>query len=250
MKAIIIGATSGLGREVAIRLIRKGWTVGITGRRLEELEALQAEFGTDNVYVARMDITLPEATSVLDALIGQMGAPDLFFHVSGVGYQNHELELEKELRTVRTNCEGMVRMVDHFMNFVHSSPDVYTRTHKAHIAVITSIAGTAGLGTSPAYSATKRMQQTYLSALAQLSRMEKIPVQFTDIRPGFVLTPILDPNKKYPMAMTTDQAATHIVKALERKRRVYIFDWRFRILVAVWKLIPRPLWERITWARN
>ena len=122
--------------------------------------------------------------------------------------------------------------------------------HKAHIAVVTSVAGTAGLGTAPAYSATKRMQQTYISALAQLVRMEKIPVMFTDIRPGFVATDILNPDKKYPMLLSLQKAGDEVMKAIRRKRRIYTFDWKFRILVFFWNLVPRCIWERLTWVKN
>ena len=94
------------------------------------------------------------------------------------------------------------------------------------------------------------MQSTYLSALAQLSRMEHIPVRFTDIRPGFVATDILNPDKHYPMLMTKEKATDHIMKALRRKKRVYTFDWRFRVVTFFWRLIPRGIWERITWIKN
>lgn len=249
MKAIIIGATSGLGREIAVRLVRKGWLIGVSGRRREALESLQTELGSGSVHISSMDVTRPEATAALDGLIEKTGAPDLLFYAAGVGYQNRELDEEKEIRTVKTNCEGMVRIVDHFLNYVRSHPDIYTSEHKAHIAIITSVAGTAGLGTAPAYSATKRMQQTYISSLVQLSMMEKTPAQFTDIRPGFVQTPILNPDKKYPMAMSTERAACHIVRALEKKKRICTFDWRFCLIVLGWRLIPRWLWERITWVK-
>jgi short-subunit dehydrogenase len=179
-----------------------------------------------------------------------MGAPDLFFYVSGVGYQNRELDLDREIRTVQTNCEGMVRMVDHFVNYVRVHPEIYSDVHKAHVAVISSIAGTAGMGTAPAYSASKRMVQTYLSALVQLSRMEKIPVQFTDIRPGFVATDLLNPEKHYPMLLSKEKAADEVMKALRRKKRIHTFDWRFRLMVFGWKCIPRWLWERMTWVKN
>lgn len=247
-KAVIIGATSGLGREVASRLVAEGWTVGITGRRQEALESFRSEHTSGKVYISTMDVTREDSVDALDTLIGQIGSPDLFFYVSGVGYQNPELDLDKEIRTVRTNCEGMVRMVDHFMNYVRSHRQDYTQ--KAHIAVITSVAGVVALGTAPAYSATKRMQSTYLSALAQLSRMEDIPVCFTDIRPGFVATDILNPDKHYPMIMTKEKAAEHIMKALRCRKRVYTFDWHFRFATFMWKFIPRYIWERITWIRN
>ncbi|MBR3491342.1 MAG: SDR family NAD(P)-dependent oxidoreductase, partial [Bacteroidales bacterium] len=151
-------------------------------------------------------------------------------------------------RIIQTNSEGMVRMVDHFFNYVRTHN--YSKSHKAHIAVITSIAGTNGMGASPAYSATKKMQSTYLTALSQLSRMDKIPVCFTDIRPGFVATDILNPNKHYPMLMSKEKATDHVMKALHKKKRVYTFDWRFRLVVGLWKMIPRFVWERLTWIQN
>jgi len=246
--AIIIGATSGIGREVASRLVKEGWKVGISGRRTRALEDFRSLYGADKVFISTMDVTRDDSIQALDSLLEQTGAPDLFLYSSGVGYQNPELNPEKEILMVRTNCEGMVRMLDHFIDYVKSHKDSYI--NKAHIAVITSVAGVGALGIAPAYSATKKMQSTYLSALAQLSRMEHIPVRFTDIRPGFVATDILNPEKHYPILMTKEKAADLIMKALKRKKRVYTFDWRFRVVTFIWKLIPRCIWERLTWVKN
>lgn len=246
-KAIIIGATSGIGRAVAIRLLEKGWTVGISGRRSDALEDIASIY--ERAVPQQMDITTPDAVSTLDSLLELVGPPDLFLHVSGVGYQNPALNEDRELLMVRTNCEGMVRIVTHFINYVKSSGE-YSNERKAQIGVVTSVAGTAGLGVAPAYSATKKMQSTYLSALSQLVRMERLPVCLSDIRPGFVATEFLNPEKKYPMMIIVDDAATHILKGLERKKRIIIFDWKFKCLTFIWKLIPRPIWERMTFIKN
>ena len=246
-KAIIIGATSGIGKAIAIRLLEKGWTVGISGRRSDALEDIASRY--ERAVPQQMDITTPDAVTTLDSLLELVGPPDLFLHVSGVGYQNPALDEDRELLMVRTNCEGMVRIVTHFINYVKSSGE-YSNERKAQIGVVTSVAGTAGLGVAPAYSATKKMQSTYLSALSQLVRMERLPVCLSDIRPGFVATEFLNPEKKYPMMITVDDAATHILKGLERKKRIIIFDWKFKCLTFIWKLIPRPIWERMTFIKN
>lgn len=242
--AIIIGATSGIGREVARKLAAEGWRVGAAGRRGERLEELQAECGAESVVYEVMDITRPDAALALDRLLEKTGAPDLFLHVSGVGRQNRQLDETIDVDVMETNCTGLARMLPHILNFVKANPK-YTPKNKAHIAVVTSVAGTMGIGVSAAYSASKKMQSTYVSALCQLCRMEKIPAQFSDIRPGFVATDILDPKHHYPLMMTVEEAAGHILKGLKRKRRVILFDWRYRILVAFWRLIPRGLWERL-----
>ena len=248
-RAIIIGATSGIGREVAIHLSRYGVVLGLAGRRREKLEALREELGAERVHIAELDVTRESATETLDRLIAEVGAPDLLLYASGIGKQNPELDIKIEADTVMTNSWGMVRLVDHFINYVKREPS-YDTKHKAHIAVISSVAGTMGMGSVPAYSATKSMQSCYLTALSQHVRMEHIPVIFSDIRPGFVATEILNPAKRYPMLMTADKAARCILRGLRRRRRIIIFDWRFKLIVAFWRLIPRYLWERLTIVRN
>lgn len=248
-RAVIIGATSGIGREVARSLAQRGVVLGIAGRRAERLEELVAEFGSERIFTAVMDVREESATEALDTLIRKVGAPNLLLYASGIGKQNPELNEEIECQTVLTNSLGMVRIVDHFLNYVKREPR-YNAKHKAHIAVITSVAGTMGMGSAPAYSATKSMQSSYLVALAQHARMERIPAIFSDIRPGFVATEILNPEKRYPMLISVERAAEHILRGLRHRRRIITFDWRFKLLTLFWRLIPRCLWERITFVRN
>lgn len=246
---IIIGATSGIGRAVTERLAAEGVRVGIAGRREDRLKEIQERFGAERVSYRVMDVTEASATVALDELIAEVGAPDALLYASGIGKQNPTLDADIELRTVETNCVGMVRLVDHFVNYVKREP-AYNKKHKAHIAVITSVAGTMGMGPAPAYSATKSMQSTYLVALAQHARMERIPLSVGDIRPGFVATDILNPEKRYPMLMSVERAARFVVRSLRRHQRITIFDWRYRLLVGFWRCIPRCVWERLTMIRN
>ena len=246
---IIIGATSGIGRAVVERLVGEGVRVGIAGRREERLKEIQERFGPEMVSYRVMDVTEASATVALDELIAEVGAPDALLYASGIGKQNPTLDEDIERRTVETNCLGMVRIVDHFVNYVKREP-AYNKKHKAHIAVITSVAGTMGMGPAPAYSATKSMQSAYLVALAQHARMQKIAITVGDIRPGFVATEILNPEKRYPMIMSVERAAKYVVRSLRRHQRITIFDWRYRLLVAFWRCIPRCVWERLTIVRN
>lgn len=248
-RAIIIGATSGIGHEVAHSLARRGVILGIAGRRTERLDALMEEYGAERIYCTKMDVREDSATEALDELISKVGAPDLLLYASGIGKQNPKLDEEIECQTVLTNSLGMVRIIDHFLNYVKRE-ERYNAKHKAHIAVITSVAGTRGMGSAPAYSATKSMQSSYIDALAQHARMEHIPAIFSDIRPGFVATEILNPEKHYPMLISVEKAARHILRGLKHRRRIITFDWRFRLLTLFWRLIPRCLWERMTFIRN
>lgn len=236
-RAIIIGATSGIGQEVAKILLLEGWKLGVAGRRQSALEIFQQTV-PDQIEIQELDITQEEATDKLQILISKLGGMDLFLLSSGIGYQNINLDSKIELNTARTNVEGFIRMID--------SAFIYFKENGGgHLAVISSIAGTKGLGVAPAYSATKRFQNTYIDALEQLAHLQKLNIYFTDIRPGFVATALLNDGKHYPMLMKADKVGYSIVKAIKRKQRIAIIDTRYRILVFFWQMIPRWIWKRM-----
>ncbi len=236
-RIVIVGATSGIGLEVARCCLRRGWSVGAAGRRADALEALRAE-APERVETEVMDIRSAEAPERLERLIGRLGGMECYLHCAGIGFQNPELDSGREIMTAETNATGFVRMT--------SAVFAWFRSHGGgRIAAISSIAGTRGLGAAPAYSATKRMQNTYLDALAQLARMERISIRITDIRPGFVATPLLSDGHRYPMLMRPERVAARIVRAIERGRRRATIDRRYALLVLLWRLIPSWLWERL-----
>lgn len=236
-RIVIVGATSGIGLEVAKLCIQAGWQIGAAGRREEALEKLRAQ-APDRIVTESLDITRDDAPEHLSRLIDKLGGMDIYLHCSGIGKRNTELHPDIEIDTLRTNGEGFVRMV--------TAAFGYFRAHGGgHLAVISSIAGTRGLGSAPAYSATKRMQNTYIDALAQLSRMEGYGIRFTDIRPGFVATPLLDGEGHYPMLMPVEKVAARIMRILRRPRRRAVIDRRYAAMVFFWRLIPQWLWERL-----
>ncbi|MDR1699004.1 MAG: SDR family NAD(P)-dependent oxidoreductase [Prevotellaceae bacterium] len=236
-RAIIIGATSGIGLEVAKSLLKDGWKLGVAGRREAELEKLQM-LALEQISIQKLDVTSENAAENLQQLIEKTGGMDLFFLASGIGKQNPELLPEIELQTAQTNVVGFTRVIN-------AAYQYFKGQGRGHIAVISSIAGTKGLGAAPAYSATKRFQSTYMEALEQLSNIQNLEINFTDIRPGFVATALLSDNKNYPMLMKPENVAKSIVRAIYRKRRVAVIDWRYAVLVAVWRMIPKWLWVRL-----
>jgi short-subunit dehydrogenase len=236
-KVIIIGATSGIGREVALVYMAQGWKVGIAGRRATELETIRA-MAPNQVFTQVIDVTKDDAPDHLQTLIDKVGGMDIFLLSSGIGKQNYTLDTEIELATAATNVEGFIRMTNAAYHY-------FEKHGQGHLAVISSIAGTKGLGAAAAYSATKGFQNMYVDALDQLARMQKLNITFTDIRPGFVATPLLKCSKRYPMLMQAPIVALDIVDAIKRKKRVAIIDWRYRLLVAFWRLIPKWIWLRL-----
>ena len=234
-KIIIMGATSGIGHELAKIYIQKGWRVGIAGRRQDLLSSFKKEF-PEQVEFEVIDIRQEDAPQKLVSLIERLGGLDIYMHSSGIGYQNPNLVIETEINTAKTNVVGFTQLIDTVFHYFEGQT-------KGHIAIISSIAGTKGLGVAPAYSATKRFQNTYIDALEQLSRIKKIKITFTDIKPGFVQTDLLKGGGGYPLLMQPQKVARIIDKALDRKKRRVIIDWRYKVIVFFWKLIPASLWK-------
>jgi short-subunit dehydrogenase len=237
-KAIIIGASSGIGQEVSKLLIAEGYKVGIAARRLSFLDKFKEEY-PDKVITKQLDVTSENATETLLKLIDELGGMDLFFLASGIGKQNPNLNLNLELQILNTNVLGFTRMTSTAFNYFKTSEK------SGHIAVISSIAGTKGFGVATSYSSSKRFQNTYIQSLAQLARIEKLNIKFTDIKPGFVDTALLSDEHSYPLKMNADYVAKKIVKAIRKRKRSVVIDWRYAVLVFFWKLIPNCIWERL-----
>ena len=231
-RAIVIGASSGIGIEVARLLLQQGWTLGVAARRVELLQSI------GDVEVAQIDVTSEDATERLRDLIQKVGGMDLFFYASGIGKQNRELKEDIELATMNTNGVGFTRMIGEAYRY-------FATQGKGHIAAITSIAGTKGLSPSPSYSATKAMQNVYLQALEQQANARGLKIHFTDIRPGFVDTALLAGDFHYPMMLKPQKVAQEIVRAINRHQHIRVIDWRYRLLTAFWRRIPRCLWRRM-----
>ena len=274
-RAIVMGATSGLGREIALELLKRGFIVGVCGRRLELLQEVEAEWKSwlhspaasgrvaagaagaaetaavasgraavaeeiapQQVFIRQIDITASDAPERLLGLVEEMGGMDMYIHSSGIGYKNMALDGRIERETVITNALGFTQMVD-------AAFDWFKERGGGHIAFISSVAGTKGLGAAPSYSATKRYQWIYAQALAQLSSMERYNISFTDIRPGFVATGFLG-SSKYPLLLEKHYVAQKIVKAILARKRSVIIDYKYKILCLFWRMIPNWLWERLT----
>ena len=234
---IIIGASSGIGREIALIYASRGCKVLAAGRRAEPLQELADRFPSA-VTTALLDVTAPDCADSLRSLLDSF-VPSKVINCAGIGSTNPGLDLAVDRSTVMTNCLGFTTVADTVFNWMAR------RGESSVFAAISSIAGTRPLSPALSYSASKTYQAAYLAGLDQLRRVNRYPITITDIRPGYVATPLLNPSKRHPMLMQPDRAARLIVKAIDRRRRVAVVDWRWRLLTALWRLIPSWLWVRL-----
>lgn len=237
-KVVIMGASSGIGLRVAEAFASRGVKVGIAARHTTTMRALKEKY-PDFVEYMSIDVTHRDAPSKLEELIGMIGGMDIYFHVAGIGYENLSLDPEREVEIIQTNAGGFARMISAAYRWFRDN------NVRGQIAAVTSVAGTNGIGRLSAYSSSKKCAQTYLVALEQLAHAEGARISFTDIRPGWIKTPLLLPGHKYPMEMTLDYALPGIIRAIVRKERVAVIDWRWNLLVGLWRMVPDRLWVRM-----
>lgn len=237
-RIVIMGASSGIGYACAEALAKRGVKVGVAARHVRSLEELKKKY-PEQVEYADIDVTKPSAVVKLEALIEKLGGMDIYFHVAGIGYENTSLDPEAEVAVFNTNTLGFVRCICAAYRY-------FRNNHiRGQIAAVTSVAGTNGIARLSAYSASKAADQKWLVALEQLSNNSDAGITFTDIRPGWVETPLLTPGNKYPMTMSLEYAVPLILKAIVRKKRVAVIDWRWNIVVGLWRMIPNALYTRL-----
>jgi len=236
-KAIVIGASSGIGLETAKLLLKNGYKVGVTGRRINLLTDLQHEFG--QLCVAKqINITLFENTiSTLTAIVQELGGLDLLILSSGTGEINRELNFDVEQATCQTNVMGFTNTVDWTMNY-------FITQQSGHLVVISSIAGLRGNKVAPAYNASKAYQINYTEGLRQKVCSLKLPITITDIRPGFVDTDMAKGDGKFWVA-TTEKAGKQIVKAINAKREIVYVSKRWKLIAILFKILPNFIYKRI-----
>lgn len=242
-RIIIVGASSGLGKALAESYAGSGCRLGVCARRVQPLKELAADFPGIVMY-RELDVTAEESREQFRRLIDELGGVDIVIFAAGCGWNNPMLNNADDDRTVATNTVGFTRIINEAFRWFAENRTASDAP--GQICAITSIAGTKGLGVSTTYSATKRYQNTYLEALTQLSAIRGVNVRITDIRPGFIDTPLLDTSAhRYPMLMSVEYAAKRIRSAIDRRRKVAYIDWRWHAVVFLWRLIPRCLWVRL-----
>jgi short-subunit dehydrogenase len=236
-KAIIIGASSGIGKELAVQLIDNGYKVGITGRRLELLENIKSE-NPDAYFIKKIDVTETETSvSKLEELAMELGGADLLVLSAGIGDINNELDFEIEKRTIDTNVIGWTCIIDWAFNY-------FEKNKSGHLAAITSIAGMRGSRQAPSYNATKSYQQNYLGGMRQKAGKIGHSIFVTDIRPGLVSTDMAKGEGLF-WVMPVEKAARQIYKAITNKKEVVYITKRWRIIAGVLKVMPRFVYNKM-----
>ena len=228
---VITGASSGIGRALALELAGRGYALGLTARRLPMLEALREEIhatcnDTARVELAMLDVCRTEIVApVLDELFTRLGGADCVVANAGVNDITDigTRDLGKELDLIQTNLAGAIATV-------HAASAHFLVRGKGHVVGISSLAALQPFARQAAYSASKAGFSMYLRAARIELRAAGITV--TDILPGYIATDIVDGLDigKLPFAVPAARAAREIARLIEKRAErgvVPAFPWKF-----------------------
>lgn len=241
-KAVLLtGASSGIGRAVAVELGRQGARVALVARR----EDLLAEVARDVRAAGGETLVLPADVTDRDAAAAtvaetsrEWGAVDIVIANAGMGVTRpaHKLRVEDVETMMRVNYLGAVYVI------LAALPAMVERK-SGHVVGVSSLAAYRGLPGSAGYSATKAA----LSAFLESVRIDMRPhgVSVTTVHPGFVKTPMTEPNKFHmPFLMDVDKAAKIMVQGIQAERAEVNFPWQLVGIMNAVRRLPNAVYDR------
>ncbi|MFC4549641.1 MULTISPECIES: SDR family NAD(P)-dependent oxidoreductase [Halorussus] len=236
-RAIVVGASSGIGAALARELAAEGYEVGLVARRLDRLKALGEELPTKS-YVARIDVAeTEEAMDRLRRLLDAMHGADLIVLNAGVGIENEALDWEPERQTIDVNVRGFAAMANVAMRH-------FEERGAGHLVGVSSVAGRFGNGAVPAYSASKAFVSNYLDGLRYRAAGRDAEVVVADMIPGYVDTEMATNEGRF-WEVSAEVAAAQIAAAIRKeKARAYV-PRRWRAVALFLDAMPDAFFRRL-----
>lgn len=233
-KAIVIGASSGIGKALSEIVVKNGYFVGVTGRRESNLLEIQKN-NPENIVVKSFDCTDDSAIEKLDELVVELGGLDLVIFSSGIGEFNETLDFEIEKETISLNVLAFTKVCTWAYNY-------FQKQGFGHLVCISSIAGLRGNKTAPSYNASKAYQINYLEGLRQKSNKTNITI--TDVRPGFVDTNMAKGDGLFWVA-SKEKAAIQIYNLIRKKNEIGYVSKRWAVIALILKIIPNFIYKKM-----
>jgi len=241
--AIVVGASSGIGAEIASQLAEGGCMVALLGRRAEELEKVRAEIaarGRGSALTAVHDVTNYDSVpALLDRLIKELGGLDLLVYAAGTMYKPAESQYDfaRDRAEIEVNLLGA-------MAWTTPVAAMFEARRMGTIVALSSIAGERGRRTFPAYSTSKAGLTTWFEALR--NRVARHGVNVVTVKPGFVDTPMTASLEQKPMVIPVEKAASLILAAARRGGSPSVFiPWTWWLVAMVLRHMPSRIFRRL-----
>jgi len=239
MKIVITGASSGLGRELAIQYGAKGFQLCLIARREDKLHALKNQIGSKcEVYTG--DVTnRNEIERIANEFISRHGPPDIVIANAGISLGTYAAARQSndELNEVmKTNFFGMIYTCQAFI-------DSMAVAGSGTLVGISSLAGLRGIPGSSAYSSSKAAAISYLESLRV--ELRNSGVRVLTVCPGYIRTPMTDVNTfKMPFLMDVESAAKSLIGAIDRRKSFHVMPWQMALVGFILRRLPNWTYDR------
>jgi short-subunit dehydrogenase len=245
LRAIVVGASSGIGAALVRELARQGYTVAAVARREAKLAELchaintTAPEGAQALAYTHNVTEYDEIPGLFQTIVHDLGGLDVIAYVAGIqpAVAPNEYDFAKDQATIKVNLLGAIA-------WLNQAAIRFERAGKGHIVAISSIAGERGRVGSPVYNASKAGLNTYLEALR--NRLSRHGVTVTTIKPGFVDTILLENAPKTFWVISPAEAAAQIYRAIQGQRQMVYVPARWRLVGLIIRNIPSFLFRRLS----
>jgi short-subunit dehydrogenase len=241
---VITGASSGIGKALALEFAQRGYNLGLAARRLDKLEALRAEIallpGCQNLQVEIIELDVNNTNAVgpaLHTVFSHLNQVDVVIVNAGVNKLTGvgKGQLNDELGLMQTNLLGAIATIN-------AAVEWFKQAGGGHVVGISSLASLTPIPKQAAYCATKAGLSMYLDAAA--IELKKYKIDFTKILPGFVKTEIVDDMDKFPFLVSAEQAAREMVNHIEKRRSVGVVPgYPWKLLKPLLANMPTGVWR-------
>lgn len=239
-RALIIGASSGMGAELALQLAQSGCEVAAVARRGEELEKLAASVtGTSKIRYYTHDVcNASEVPELIQLIAHDMGGFELFIYCAGVmpRITPDEYCFEKDKQNIEVNLLGAIA-------WINEAAQRFERAGEGTIVGISSVAGDRGRKGMPSYCASKAGLNTYLESIR--NRVGRSGVAVVTIKPGPVDTPMTKGLDKLPMLISSQEAVSQILSAARRRAHTVYIPGKWRPIMWVIRAIPSFIFKKL-----
>jgi short-subunit dehydrogenase len=239
---LVTGASSGIGRAIALELAKGGAHLALAARRRDELESVAREIQAGGGRAIVLPLDVSDASAVMDTVRRadrDLGSLDMVIANAGVGFFGHAstMRWEDVTRQIDVNVRGA-------MATLCAAIPIFLAQGQGHLVAVTSLAGRRGLPKSAPYSAGKAAVSTFLESLR--IDLRDAGIRVTDIQPGFVDTAMTKKSKHpMPFMWTSERAARYMVRRLAAAPATIAFPWPLDLLTRVSQLLPAWLYDRV-----
>ncbi|MBL0234611.1 MAG: SDR family NAD(P)-dependent oxidoreductase [Chitinophagaceae bacterium] len=234
-KVLIIGGSSGLGRQLATLYASDSARVAVIARRGQLLTELKNQY--PSILIRQADMAEPDISSIIGAIIHELGGLDTLIIAASIIHFNPDMKWQYEKETIDVNVAGFTRVLDIAWTYFKSQG-------KGQIVGISSIAAIRGNKMAPAYHASKSFQHIYLESLRVRAGFEKNNITVTELIPGYMKTEMGKGDRMFWIA-SVEKAARQAFRAIQARKNIAFITKRWWFVFQIQKHLPFWLYEKL-----